>query len=224
VFDVGRLPWGLVTSAANGATRALRALALGFTCFAIGLGGHLLAGGPAPTVLAAALTSLPLGCLCLLVTARRCRLGTIGALMVTSQMLLHQVFRWLAVAPTCALPTTGGGHLGHSGSAHLAQACTTTADPMAGMAHSGAGLGPLMVGAHLLAGLGAALLLAYGERLLWELAAALGRPVLVIGQLPRLVLSVRPDPAAYGLVLPVARVSAGPASRRGPPRLVPTTA
>jgi hypothetical protein len=213
-----------VTSPACGAARLLRALALGFTSFALGLGGHLLAGGPAPSLVAAALTSVPLGCVCLLATARRCRLGTIGTLMVGSQLLLHQAFMWLADAQTCVMPTIPGGHLGHLGTGRLPLECTTTAAPMGGMAHAVAGLTPVMVGAHLLAGLGAALVLAHGERLLWELAASLGLPVILRGHLPRLVVTVRPVPAAYAAVRPSARIASGPASRRGPPHLVTTTA
>jgi hypothetical protein len=212
----------------HGASRLLRAAALGLTCLALGMGGHILAGGQPPSLTAALLLTVPLGCLSLLLTARRCGLATIGACMAGSQIVLHEALMWSAASRLCRVgsgTTTSATlvHLGHSGAGQLNLHCDGAMTSMASTSMSGhsaalmPGLTLVMLAGHAVAALGATLVLAYGERLAWRLAAWLGRVTDVVrpAQLPvaarRNALSASPVHRLQVLA------RAGSMTRRGPP-------
>jgi hypothetical protein len=196
------------------------------------MGGHILAGGQPPSLTAALLLAVPLGCLSLLLTARRCGLAAIGACMAGSQIVLHEALMWSAASRLCRVgsgTTTSAtlAHLGHGGGGQLNLHCGGAMTSMASMSsttsmsgHSVAlipGLTLVMLAGHALAALGATLVLAYGERLAWRLAAWLGRVTDLVRPAQLLVAPRRNAPSA----LPVHRVQvlarAGSMTRRGPP-------
>lgn len=177
-------------------------------------GAHLAGGGglPAPVILLAVIALTALAS----TAATRLQLGfpAMAALLAGGQLALHFVFT--AFAPLAAHPAPTGAAAPHAG--HLPVTATVT--PAALLVGTDAEFTPLMLGAHALATLGCAVLLAKGETALWALAAWL-RP---LSALPHAMASdAAPPPLA---AFPTAAAPLHPwrnlrqDSRRGPPSAV----
>ncbi len=155
-----------------------RASALATGILTLAAGAHLAGGAqlPAPGILLAVLALTAL----VSTAATRLRLAfpAMAALLGAGQLVLHELFTAfgrpvLAAAP--GFPIDGHRHDGsHAATTEVAAlaAHLSPADP---------GSAPLMLGAHAVATLGCALLLARGEAALWALAAWL-RPLAVLPQ------------------------------------------
>lgn len=181
---------------------------LGGACLLLSLTGHVLAGGPAPSVPALLALAVPVACLCTLVTAERAGLTRIGLTLATTQVGLHEAFMLLAQPHCTVTGMTGHGLHGHGAAAPL-----TCAGPMAM-----AGPSVAMLLAHVVAAIGSAVLLAHGERLLWSfltwLAVTLPQPT----RRP-LTVALRRT-LTSGVRRPARRLLApGGVGRRGPPAL-----
>jgi hypothetical protein len=201
-----------VDSPASGAFRGVRAAVLGLVCVALGLTGHLVGGGRAPSLWALLILGVPMGAVSLILTSRRRGLPAIGATVAVTQLSLHQALMWLTAGPACAVTGDPHAHLGHGTTAPVLHCAS-----MAGMgAPAGSvhfALGAMLLG-HIAAGVVTTLVLAYGESLLWRAWGQIVR--LPLGaRVP--VLAVRRLSVAGDWTPRAARVVAGPARRRGPP-------
>lgn len=193
---------------------ALRSGAMAITMVSLAAAAHVFAGGElpsAPVLLAViALTGLAT------TLATRFKLGflAVGTLLGASQFALHEAFT--AFSPINVTAPAAEGH--HSSGEHLLSGLE------AGEAHLhelDTPLSWLMLGGHVLATAASALLLAWGEKALWQLEAWL-RPLF---QLIRLVF--RPDAGSAPRVLgspdvfvPQPWRNLRQDSRRGPPAVV----
>ncbi len=187
-----------MTPPTQGWLRGLRAALLGGVGFALALVAHLTAGGAAPGPVALLFLAGLGGLAAVLLTKTRLSPVRLGVSLAAMQVVLHEAFMWLGapagMAPMQMAPTEmGPAEIGAS-SAFAATA---------------------MVGAHVAATAAMAILLAYGEKVLWFLAGCL-RPLcgldLHLPELPapRVVLSG--TPRMFGL-----RLACGGVGRRGPP-------
>jgi hypothetical protein len=208
-----------MTTPGAGPTRLVRAAVLTALVVALTIAAHRLGGGASPAIFAlVALTAL-LWPVALLATRRR--LGPVGLLvgLGAGQLLGHGLLGWLAgpgVSGTSA--SVSLECLQHAAHQRASTACL--GDPAvaealaAGQAHAHGQqvTGLLMLAAHLLATVVAALLVARGEQVLWRLID------LVLRALPVLLTPVgarRPRPAATLLVPARADLAVRPG--RGPP-------
>jgi hypothetical protein len=208
-----------VSSPGSGALRAVRAGLLGLVCVLLALSGHLAGGGHAPSPWAVVILALPMAALCLGLTARRRGVGSIGAVVAGSQLVLHEALMWFQAGTACTGPADVHAHAhlpAHLGQAEAVSGCR----PMAGMASAlpaGAGgsrAAALMVLSHALAAAVTTVVLAHGEALLWRLWHRLTRGV------PQ--AHVRLVPATRGAAwssydAPAGRRARGSARRRAPP-------
>jgi len=159
---------GSVADPALGSIRVLRTLLLALVTVALAAGAHTYAGGHVPSALLLGvllpLVALPLA----LLTGRRLRLPVVLTTLGIGQLGLHHLFMWLATGSGAALDVTTAdcGHVVH-GSVLVANA-----GPLPQMAHEG---DTWMVLAHAVATLLIALLVGYGERLVfsvWDVCRA----------------------------------------------------
>ncbi len=201
---------------ASGVSRGVRAAVLGVVCVALALTGHLLGGGRAPSLWGLLILGVPMGAVSLALTSRRRGLPAIGVTVAAAQLFLHEALMWLTAGPGCVVSGDPHAHLGHGSAAPVVD-CTG----MTGMATSTASahfsLTAMLLG-HMAAIVVSTLVLAYGESLLWRLGARLVRRP-VAGSM--LVLPVRRVAALRPRTAARARVVAGPALLRGPPRMAP---
>lgn len=199
----------------NAPFQALRSAALAATVVSLAAGAHILGGGtlPAPLILWAVVAIT--GLVTTLATRIKLGLPAIAGLLGGGQLLLHEAFAALSQSAT-----TASGNMGHhDGASAVAWAADVSANQHHGPA---SGLGTIMLAAHVLATLLAAIVLAKGEQALWQLAAWL-RPLVQLPTRPR----IRPD-AGIGPVLFGAPSVFTPRpwrnlrqdSRRGPPAVV----
>ena len=200
---------GEPVGATGGRTRLLRASVLGAVSLLLASGAHVVGGGhlPGPGVLA--VCSVLLGLVAAVVTARRCRFGVLGLLLVGQQALLHTLF---TVAGSAAHVQLAATHHHGVPAPGVGVVATGPAMDMPGPSWA-------MWLAHAVATLATAWLLARGEAWLWRatervvVAAGLRRTVHV-----RRAGAVLPGPA---YVLPHHDAPgwhlAGP---RGPPAVV----
>ena len=201
---------------ASGASRGVRAAALGVVCVALALTGHLLGGGQAPSLWALLILGVPMGAVSLALTSRRRGLPAIGMTVAASQLLLHEALMWLTAGSGCAVSGDPHAHLGH-GSAAPVLDCTGMTGMAASTASAHFSLSAMLLG-HVAATVVTTLVLAYGESLLWRWGGRLvHRPL--AGSMP--VLAARRVTLARTRTAARARVVAGPALRRGPPRVAP---
>ncbi|MFH0518633.1 hypothetical protein ACHBTE_15845 [Streptomyces sp. M41] len=173
----------------RGLLRAARVAVFSLVCVVLAAIGHAMAGGHRPP-----LALLALGGTAVAVTAGRLAgrertLGQIAGAVTLAQGALHLLFAFagpshVRVSPSAhhvrhTEPPSHIGHIpqaGHAGSESMTGAAQAGAEPV-GMAMSAAHLSPLMLLAHLVAGLGAAWWLRQGEALVWRLCRLLGAPV-----------------------------------------------
>jgi hypothetical protein len=202
-----------VSSPGTGALRAVRAGLLGLVCVVLALAGHLAGGGHAPSPWGVVILALPMSALCLALTARRRGVGSIGAVVAGSQLVLHEALMWFQAGTACTGPADVHAHLGHA-------AAVSGCGPMAGMASAlpaGAGgsrAAVLMVLGHALAAAVTTVVLAHGEALLWRLWHRLARGV-PEAAVP-LVATARSS-AWSSYDAPSSRRVRGSARRRAPP-------
>ncbi|GAB2331646.1 hypothetical protein AB0N20_32580 [Streptomyces griseoincarnatus] len=173
----------------RGLLRAVRVAVFSLVCVVLAATGHALAGGHRPP-----LALLALGGTAVAVTAGRLAdrertLGQIVCAVTVTQGALHLLFALAGPAhghaPATARqgrhgePTAHPGHMpdsGHHASEALAGTAEAGAEPV-GTAMAAAHLSPLMLLAHLAAGLGAAWWLHQGEALVWRLCRVVGAPL-----------------------------------------------
>jgi hypothetical protein len=210
-----------MVSPTRGLLRWLRAVSLGAVGFTLALTAHVAAGGAAPGAVVLLLLAGLAGLAGVLITGARLSPIRVGVFLTVTQVVLHQVFTWLAAPVGCLMTvasTPAGSHLVHGNGPILVECATGLAD--SGMAHSGMGQSSAfatsaMVGAHVAATALMAGLLAYGERVLWFLAGFVPTPRwLRVGRLELLSLWVVSCgvPRMYGV-----RFACGGVGRRGPP-------
>ncbi|MFJ5059307.1 hypothetical protein ACIP96_07770 [Streptomyces nigra] len=169
----------------RGPLRAARVAMFSLVCVLLAVTGHSLAGGHRPP-----LALLALGGTAVAVTAGRLAgrertFRQIAGAVTVTQGALHLLFAFGGAAhprESSSLhhePASHAGHMGHGGhpgAAAVTGAAETGTEPV-GMAMAAAHLSPLMLLAHLVAGLGAAWWLRQGEALVWRLCRLLGAPV-----------------------------------------------
>ncbi|MEQ8146785.1 hypothetical protein [Streptomyces sp. OP7] len=175
----------------HGPLRAVRVAMFSLVCVLLAATGHGLAGGHRPP-----LALLALGGTAVAVTAGRLAgrertLGQITGAITVAQGALHLLFALGGSAhprgpsPLHHTPAFGAGHTAHGAqhgsTAAVTGAAETGAEPV-GMALAAAHLSPLMLLAHLVAGLGAAWWLRQGEAVVWRLCRLLGAPVSAVLQ------------------------------------------
>lgn len=137
-------------------------------------GAHLIGGGGMPpVVLLAALTALLLP-MVLLLARRQLSFPVLTTVLSAGQLLLHGAFSLFPPAPSCA-PSSPGTHSHHAVAATACGPAATAGEQLA----EAAGNGWPMSAAHLAAVFLTALLLARGEKALWQLLAWL-RPLVRI--------------------------------------------
>lgn len=212
----------------HGCVRLTRTGIVALVCLVLGAGSHAAAGGGLPSLGVLLLGSLPVWLGAFALTGRRLGARGLAIALGGAQAGLHVFFHATAAAPVAlAAGDTGqvghagyAGHLAHAGLAGVGQAATgaPAAAGMFGMSGvSGmellAGLTPPMLLAHAVATAACALVLAYGEDLLWRVLRCLCR---------------MPATAAPAAAAPLWRVHPAPAiapgrhlvvtsPRRGPP-------
>ncbi|GAA1431825.1 hypothetical protein GCM10009616_19820 [Microlunatus lacustris] len=192
----------------QGSRRLVRVVGLGGSSLALAGAAHLVAGGRLPPAgVLAVLTGL-VGLVALTLTARRCRLPVLVAVLGVEQLALH------GVLTAATLPAVAGGCLAGSHSHHaLVTSCLAPgAPPTAVPAAAGAAMW-LLHGAAVLV---TAWLLARGETLLWRAVDRIADavPLLRARAVPR-----RPRPRTPAPVDVVLRRHHPAAVPRGPPLL-----
>jgi len=196
-----------VTARARRATRGLAAASVAVVLAAI---SHTVAGGaaPAPWLVATAIgIAWPIATLC---AGGRVRLPGQVTAVAAAQVLLHALFSITASATGHA--HSAGGHM-HGMDALALPLSPTGSDTLSTVAP-----GPLMVIAHVLAGIAALVLVRHGEAaaravLAWA-TTALRAPLPVALPQPTPLRTCTPAPAP-----PRTIVVPGPLRRRGPPPL-----
>jgi hypothetical protein len=209
-------------SATRGSLRLGRSAALGTSCLLLSLAAHVLAGGPAPSLVAVVVLAVPVTCAAVWATGQRAGLARVGTTLGLTQVGLHQAFMTVG-QPGCygAMPLPGPAAAVHD--AAMSTGCPTSGAaataPMPTLLHTPMhilGSSSLMAVGHLLAAVGTALLLWYGERLLWSLLGWLA-------WVPRVASGLRIQPAAQLQAAHAVRRVAGSVAvpggvgRRGPP-------
>ena len=202
----------------RGWLRGLRAASLGVAGFVLALAAHMAAGGSAPGPVVLILVAGLVGLGAVLLTERRLSPVRVGVVLTTMQVLLHEVFMWLATPTGCQMTSVNypsGGPIGHGGG-HAALVLCATGMAQQGMGQPSAFATTAMIGAHVAATAVMAALLAYGEQVLWFLAGWVHPPRWLPSGLPELP-AVRVFPSGAPRVLRV-QVACGGAGLRGPPR------
>ena len=216
-----------MSSPASGSLRGLRVAVVAVAGTLLGVGAHAAAGGGLPTPGDAALASVIPALAGLWLTGKRRGWLSIAVVLGLVQFVLHTWLMSTGLVESC-LRGGGGGHLAHGAAA--VGGCAA-GSPMAGVSSAGAHAGmhagghpagdsAAMVLAHAVAVVVTALVLAAGERALWQLLQWL-RPAL---QLIRAALPVLPRRVTVpvAVTVPLVRHCAADLSgfgRRGPPTL-----
>lgn len=217
-----------MTSPAAGALRLVRALAVALVVVALAAGGHVLAGGAAPSPLLLGAGGVAVLLAATVLAGRRLSGTRIVALLGLGQAGLHTLLA-LSPAPACAeaVHAAASGPAGHAVHAvHAVQGIADAAPAAAGLcatagghAHAGDALlagGTAMLAAHVAATALTAVLLLHGERALWLLWGWLLPAARVVRAAPLPVFPRLPRPEAALRVAP-RPVLLDAASRRGPP-------
>jgi hypothetical protein len=188
-------------SPTRGATRLARAGSFGVATLALAAGAHVAAGGGLPSMTILAFLAVPITVAAVALTGRRCGPVLLLGSMATAQILLSKTLRALAAQA----PGDMAGEVSEA-----------SALAMGGQTMAGAdGGSPTMTAAYVVATVVTALLLAYGEQALWQLACrllpALPSEPVVVGRRPLRTPAFLSLPALAPSV-----VSGGP-GLRGPP-------
>lgn len=168
--------------------RLSRSAAVAAVILTLATGAHTLAGGQLPRgpVMAACTALVLLGVV--LVTRWKLTATTLAGVLSAGQWMLHAAFSVLSESvPAGPAP---GSHLHTAAAAALRE----TAAHQLPHSHMRSDLDPPMLGAHMLATLVTAVVLARGETALWALAAWL-RPLAGVPAVPMLVTSPTIPPA-----------------------------
>lgn len=204
----------------RGATRLARATAFALVTLAVASGAHVSAGGGLPSMTVLALLAVPLTLAAVVLTGRRCGPLLLLGSLTTAQVVVHESLMALtehsaAHSAVDIFPAQMGVH--HAAQFLVSgQVTAHSAAAMGSAAVTGTEVSSLsMKAAHVLAALVTALLLARGEKALWQLACRL-RPAM-----PGQLLSVgrRPLQLPVLVSLPALRplVARGGPGLRGPP-------
>ncbi|MFE0677921.1 hypothetical protein [Streptomyces sp. NPDC058867] len=170
----------------RGMLRAARVALFTLVCVALAATGHSLAGGHRPPLLALALGGTTVALLAGRLAGRERTFGQLAGAVTLTQGALHLLFTLTGPGHTATAPAAQGGlhakHLAHADATAFygAEAVNGAADAGAapvGMAMASTHLSPLMLLAHLVAGLGTAWWLRQGEALVWRLCRLLGAPL-----------------------------------------------
>ena len=203
-----------MSSPASGSLRGLRVAIVAAAGTSLAAAAHVAAGGALPSAGATATGAVIPAMAGLWMTGKRRGLLSIAAVLGVVQIVLHT---WLMAGSTDPCLVSGGGHAAHAASATLR--CTSTG--MSGMQPGRAwltGASLAMFLAHALAVVLTALVLAAGERAVWQLLAWL-RPA-VQAACSTLPVLPRRRWVPVVAVVPVHRlcsVDLGGSGRRGPP-------
>ena len=191
-----------------------RAAMLGSVAFALALSAHVVAGGTAPSMAVCLVLAMVCGGVCVGVTARRLGLVAMTTTLGLLQLGLHYSFMWLTSGGCVTGSPTGMAPMRMLGGPAQILACAPmAAGTMASMAHVPTGL---MLGAHAVATMTTALVLAHGERVLWLLVSAVWTVFHAVGHVLVSPAKLRSQP---GLIAGAGRglVVLGGIGRRGPP-------
>ncbi len=200
----------------RGFLRGFRAASLGVVGFVLALVAHVGAGGATPRPVVLFLLAGPITLAAVLLTRVRLSPVHVAVSLAAMQVVLHEAFM-LGAQADCLVAASGvpaSGHMGPGGRPSIECA--------AGLATHEMGQGSVfaaaaMVGAHIVATLVMAALLAYGEQVLWFLAGCVRAPRLLRVCLPEL-MAVRAVRSSAHHLLRV-RFADGGVGRRGPPPL-----
>ena len=185
--------------------------------FVLALVAHLAAGGAAPGPVVLLLLAGLIGLAAVVLTGARLSPVRVVVSLAVMQVGLHEAFMWLGAPAGCVMPgmnTPVGAHMGMGQGAQPMLNCDASMTH-AGMGHSSVFAAMAMLGAHGAATALMAVLLAYGERVLWFAAGWL-RPA------PWLRVGLPEFPAVLlfslgGQTLLRVRFACGGVGRRGPP-------
>lgn len=196
-------------SPVRGRVRLLRTAALGSASLTLATTAHLLGGGHLPGPLPLIALALLVGTIAVAVTARRCQLPLLAAMLGAEQYGLHAAFGALAeTGPSSCLDS---GATGHVAAGHVGLTCA------GGVGPDGTPASIPMLLAHAVAVLVTAWLLARGEAWAWRVAGEMARVLAIRGQ-PGLPDAPHPVPPRFlGRMAP--RIRLADAAPRGPPRL-----
>ncbi|MFI1471091.1 hypothetical protein [Streptomyces wuyuanensis] len=169
----------------RGLLRAARAAVFGLVCAMLAATGHSVAGGHQPPLAVLAVGGAAVAVTAGRLAGRERTFGQIAGAVAVAQGALHLLFAF--AGPTHShtpsahnSPQVGhGSHTGYTGS-HGSEFVTGAAEAgtePVGTIMASAHTSPLMLLAHLVAGLGAAYWLRQGEALVWRLCRLLGAPL-----------------------------------------------
>jgi hypothetical protein len=199
---------------ATGWLRVVRAAVLGSVAFTLALSAHVVAGGQPPSMTVCLVLTMACGGVSIGVTSGRLGLAAITTTLGVFQLGLHYCLMWLASAGCGAGPHVGVAPMRmHGGPAQMLTCVPMTAEAMASTAHVSTAL---MLGAHAIATVATAWVLAHGERVMWLLVSAVWTVFHRVGTV--LITPARRrsnPPLADGVGR--ALVALGGIGRRGPP-------
>lgn len=200
-----------MTSPGRGAVRVVRATVLTGLVILLTAAAHRLGGGEAPGLLSLAVLALGAWPVALLSTGRRLRPTALLAGLGAGQVLGHGLLAWLGGAAVSGPASIEC--LTHAAHERFGRGCLDTSLTPAVSAHAHQpSPGGWMLGAHVLATVIAALLVARGEQVLWRVLD------LVLRTVPVLVRPVALRPVrAVAVQLVPARPRLDVRASRGPP-------
>ncbi|NIZ93174.1 hypothetical protein [Kineococcus rubinsiae] len=163
------------SSPTSGALRLARSGAVVTTTLTLAGLGHTVSGGRLPSLWLSAALAVLVGCLGVLITARKLGPGITLVMMGVLQLLLHEALSLLGGhggAATSMRITQAGGHL-HAGVATWGAPLPPQAEHVAMATHAGLAspAAVTMLALHILATLLSAAALAGSERALWQVWA-----------------------------------------------------
>jgi hypothetical protein len=200
----------------RGLLRGLRAASLGGVGFVLALVAHLAAGGAAPGPVALLVLAGLISLAAVRLTGTRLSPVRVGVSLTAMQVVLHEAFMWLGAPAACSMSGVSappGGPMGHGGGPMPLGECASGMAQAMGQGSTFAATA--MISAHVAAMAVMAALLAYGDQVLWFLAACvLPSQWLRVGlpELPAARVASSGAPRILRL-----RYARGGVGRRGPP-------
>ncbi|MCZ7462212.1 hypothetical protein [Streptomyces sp. WMMC940] len=170
----------------RGLLRGARVAVFSLVCVLLAATGHSVAGGHHPPLVLLAVGGTAVAVTAGRLAGRERTFGQIAGAVTVAQGALHLLFAFTGPDHSRTSPSVHSGpHVGHM--SHAEQMGTYGPEVVTGAAGAGAEpfgaalapahLSPLMLLAHLAAGLGAAWWLRQGEALVWRLCRLLGAPL-----------------------------------------------